>query len=120
VKSVVAHTAAGGGREVTLLLGGTSVTQIAEHEGSILVLFADPRNPSNLEMGWIPLAALERKPSLPCPHGQVSYLNPLGAFCATPCRDSRHCGPNETCVPAGLAAMRRGAITNFLTYCVSK
>lgn len=119
VQSAIANTAPQGGREITLLVGGTDVAQVAERGGVILVKFSDPAAPARKEMGWIRASAIH--PALPraCPARQVAVVTGLGSFCTTPCRDGPSCGANEACVPAGTPTEYAGSITD-LSYCVAR
>jgi hypothetical protein len=120
VKSVIAHTAPDDGEEVTLLVGGTAVNQIAEHDGTVLVSFPAPANPQDREIGWIPLSAMQPTTRASCPGTQVPFRTAQGTFCAKPCRDSQGCGPDALCVQSGTPVERGGRITNLATYCVAK
>jgi hypothetical protein len=120
VQSAIARTAPKGGGEVTLLVGGTDVAQVAERGSAILVMFSDPAEPAREEMGWIRASAIH--PALPsrCPARQVAVVTALGSFCSAPCRGAPSCGADEACVPAGTATKYAGRITNFLSYCVAR
>jgi hypothetical protein len=120
VQSTVAHTAADGGSQVTLLLGGTEIVQVAERGRAILVSFPDPADTSQQKMGWIPVSAL--RPVVPsrCPEGQTRTVTTLGIFCATLCRNADDCAEGETCVAGGNAAATPAAISNRLSYCISR
>ena len=118
VKSAIARTASQGGGDVTLLAGGTEVSQVAERGTALLVSFADPADPSKREMGWIPASAMHPELRRPCAHGESIVATTLGSFCAQICRDARDCGADEACVPAGSATAQAGRITDALSYCV--
>jgi hypothetical protein len=120
VPSVIAHTAPRSGSGVALLLGGTSVVQVAGHGAETLVIFADPSKPTEREMGWVPVSALQPTPRQRCGEGRAAFRNAFGSFCAAPCRDSSGCGDKEVCVPAGPAAERNGRISDLLMYCIAK
>lgn len=120
VRSVMARTAPGSGGEVTLLVGGTEVVRIAEHGASILVMFPDPKDPSQRAVGWIPAPALQPRPRGPCRGSEVRFRSLMGSFCAAPCRDSISCGGDQTCVPAGLAVEHDGRISDQVMVCIAK
>jgi hypothetical protein len=120
VKSAIAHTATDGGRQVTLLVGGTGVEQVAERGGAILVTFPDPTDETKRAMGWIPTSAIRPLMPGPCPERQNVMVTALGSFCATPCREASDCTANEMCVQGGTATRRDGRITNLLHYCVAR
>ena len=119
-KSVIAHMAPEEGAEVALLVGGTNVVQVAEHDGSILVTFPDPRDATRRQMGWVPANAINVAPKYPCRRPQVAFQGPFGSFCATPCQQARDCGAGESCVQGGIAVERNGMITNLIMYCVAR
>lgn len=122
VKSVVAHSAMGNGiderDEVTLLLGGTPVSEVAERDGWVLVGFTDPSGQAR-ELGWIPMSAIEPA-SRACPPTQTTFRSAQGNFCAKPCRDSRTCGPDAICVQSGAPVEQGGRITNLVMYCIPR
>jgi len=121
VRSAIVHAAPkGGGREVTLLLGGTDVAQVAEHDGAILVLFSDPRDPSRDEMGWIPASAIRPPRSARCTPPAGAVVTALGTFCATPCPNARGCDADEACVSAGTPVAHAGRITSAFSYCIER
>jgi len=121
VRSAIVHAAPkGGGRAVTLLLGGTDVAQVAEHDGALLVVFADPRDPSRDEMGWIPASAIRPPRPARCAAPEGDLVTALGSFCATPCPNARSCGADEACVPAGTPVAHAGRITSAFSYCIER
>lgn len=122
VKSAVAHDAMDKGIDergvVTLLLGGTPVSEVAERDGWVLVGFDEPSGQAR-ELGWIPMSAIEPA-TRACPPTQTTFRSAQGSFCAKPCRDSRACGPDAVCVQSGAPVEQGGRITNLVMYCVPR
>jgi hypothetical protein len=125
--SVTARTDLGnGGTVVALIAKGTAVTKLAEHSGSTLVTFANPKNASDTLMGWIPSSALKGVAAVAtprdagatdagsaavdagpavvnCPANQVAMPSTTGNNrCATKCtkigRGSKECRANQNCI----------------------
>lgn len=93
-----AHASPGGGKVVASLRVGTSVTKIAEHEGSILVTFIDPTNAASTLEGWVSKVAftaviivVDAGHTLECGTNQAKVHMGGGPQCKVKCTKDADC-----------------------------
>lgn len=108
------------GAIVAALKSGTAVQKVAERQGFFLVVFADPRDASRNEEGWVAEAAFEPEPphkrvAVKCTGAQVAVLMQMGEECVTECANDATCPSGEACSGAAPLTMNGapGAIVSF-------
>ena len=93
------------GDQVAVLLKGTKVTKIAEHEGFFLITFADPKDSSRQLEGWvykdsfIAEVPMESSPvGGKCPDGmKLTESAATGKVCSKICTSNAQCKSGFVC-----------------------
>ena len=93
------------GDQVAVLLKGTKVTKIAEHQGFFLITFADPKDASKQLEGWVykdsftAEVAMEAEPKGgKCPDGmKLTESAATGKVCSKICTSNAQCKSGFVC-----------------------
>ncbi|MBX3206830.1 MAG: hypothetical protein KF764_17300 [Labilithrix sp.] len=99
---------------------GTAVTQIAQRDGSFLVIFDDPKGPGTKLMGWVHRnafsAVIQDAGPLVCPTGEIALFGD-SPFCGKLCSEDKDCPAGQACKGQASKLLANGKAGDGVTVC---